>query len=90
MNKAVKVGAAIVLALAITGCGKELKEQNAKLTEQVTQFTEMNATLTTEKTTLEQQVGELTAKVAGLEAEKASLAEQLAAKTKARPTPKKK
>ena len=56
MNKVMRVGTAIVLALALTGCGKAAKEENARLTEQVTQLTELNNTLTTEKTSLETQV----------------------------------
>lgn len=90
MNKALRVGTAIVLALAVAGCGKALKEENAQLKEQMTQMTEMNNMLTTEKTSLETQVAEMTAKIAGLETEKTALSEQLAAKIRARPAPKKK
>lgn len=90
MNKALKVGAAIVVAIALTGCGKALKEENARLTEQVTLMTEQNSSLTGEKGSLEAQVAELSAKVTGLEAENGQLKEQLAAKIKARPGPAKK
>lgn len=90
MKKATIYATAIVLSLALTGCGKALKEENAQLKEQVTQLTELNNSLTAEKQNLETQLADMTVKVSGLEAEMTTIKEQRDAKMKARPVPGKK
>lgn len=83
------VVAAMVVAIAVAGCGKEIKEQNLRLTEQVAQFTELNNSLTAKNQALEAQVTEMSAKIQTIQNENILLKEQMAAKIKARPVPKK-